>query len=151
MLPSVCSCSSDKIATWRPCRATVGRCLTKNRVLKNTSSSKPLSWRSIPPFEYVLFSLHLKLWTLNCAVKDPGTGIQVSVFKLARFAVHRLTPTVAVPDPRPTLRVQYGRQDSLATVIRTWNRSHCPYRGDYCHLPRHCLWALYCFGKRAST
>ena len=102
-------------------------------------------------FRVCFLSLHLKLWTLNRAVKDPGTGIQVRVFNLAQFAVHLLTPTVAFPDPRPTLRVQYGRQDSLATVIRTRSHSHCPYRGDYCHLPRRCLWTFYCFGKRAST
>ena len=96
-------------------------------------------------------SLYLKLWTLNCAVKDSGTGIQVRVFKLARFTAHRLTPMVAFPDPRPTLRVRYYRQDSHAIVIPVWGRPNCSYHDYHYHLPRRCPWALYCFGKSASA
>lgn len=57
----------------------------------------------------------------------------------------------AFPDTRPTPRFQYGRQDNLAIVIRTWCYSNCRYRGYCCHLPRFCLRGLHGPGKRTPT
>jgi hypothetical protein len=113
------------------------------------SPFRVLPWRSTLPFGYVSFlNLNSDASTMMLRILELEYKCVYSSWQ-DRWTIG--SRTAAFPDTRPTPRVKYGRQNSLAIVICTWNHSNRRYRGYCGPLPRFGLRALHGSGKRAST